>query len=187
MAATKGSSARRSRSTASERVRASRDGDRFHYTWGAARLLHLLSPASNLQQVVVEGAGSTSSEEEPDGSEIIDLTEFYGPAGENFTSLEVRQFKHSTLRSDENLVLGEVGKVLAKFAQLDDALRKQHPHATIRFSIVTNKPIAPEAIVAVRDLATGQPLAEGSPAARLKDAAGLSLQTLQNVTRRART
>ncbi len=175
MAATKGSSARRNRSTASERVRASRDGDRFHYTWGAARLLHLLSPASNLQQVVVEGAGSTSSEEEPDGSEVIDLTEFYGPPEENFTSLEVRQFKHSTLRSDENLTLGEVGKVFSKFAQLDDALHTQHPHATVRFSIVTNKPIAPEAIVAVCDLATGQPPAEGSPAAKLRDAAKLTV------------
>lgn len=175
MTATKGSSARRSRSTASERVRASRDGDRFHYTWGAARLLHLLSPASDLQQVVVEGAGSTSSEEEPDGSEVIDLTEFYGPPGENFTSLEVRQFKHSTLRSDENLTLGEVGKVFSKFAQLDDALHAQHPDATICFSLVTNKPIARVAITAVGDLATGQPPAEGSPAAKLKDAAKLTV------------
>lgn len=127
MTATKGSSARRSRSTASERVRASRDGDRFHNTWGAACLLHLLSPASDLQQVVVEGAGSTSSEEEPDGSEAIDLTEFYGQPEDNFTSLGVRQFKHSTLRPDENLTLGGVGRVISKFAQLDDALRTQHP------------------------------------------------------------
>lgn len=176
MAATKGSSARRSRSTASERVRASRDGDRFHYTWGAARLLHLLSPASDLQQVVVEGAGSTSSVEEPDGSEVIDLTEFYGPPEESFTSLEVRQFKHSTLHADENLTLGEVGKVFSKFAQLDDALHTRHPDATICFSIVTNKPIAREAITAVRDLATGQPPTEGSPAAKLmKDAAKLTV------------
>ncbi|WP_222126499.1 hypothetical protein [Kocuria salsicia] len=176
MAATKGSSARRSRSTASERVRASRDGDRFHYTWGAARLLHLLSPASELQQVVVEGAGSTSSVEEPDGSEVIDLTEFYGPPEESFTSLEVRQFKHSTLHADENLTLGEVGKVFSKFAQLDDELHTRHPDATICFSIVTNKPIAREAITAVRDLATGQPPTEGSPAAKLmKDAAKLTV------------
>ena len=123
--------------------------------------------------MVVEGAGSTSSEEEPDGSEVIDLTEFYGPPGENFTSLEVRQFKHSTLRSDENLTLGEVGKVFSKFAQLDDALHAQHPDATICFSLVTNKPIARVAITAVGDLATGQPPAEGSPAAKLKDAAKL--------------
>lgn len=174
MTAAKGASTQRSRSTPSERVRASRDGDRFHYTWGAARLLQLLSPASNLQQVSVEGAGPTRSEEEPDGSEVIDLTEFYGPPEENFTSLEVRQFKHSTLHPDENLTLGEVRKVFSKFAQLDDVLRTQHPRATIRFSIVTNKPIAPEAIIAVRDLATGQPPAEGSPAARLKDAATLT-------------
>ena len=174
MAAAKGASTQRSRSTASERVRASRDGDRFHYTWGAARLLHLLSPASNLQQVSVEGLGSTSSEEEPDGSEVIDLTEFYGPSEESFTSLEVRQFKHSTLHPDEDLTLGQVCKVFSKFAKLDDALRTLHPRATIRFSIVTNKPIAPEAIHAVRDLATGQAPAEGSPATKLIDAATLT-------------
>lgn len=163
-----GASTRRGGSTASERVRASRDGDRFHYTWGAARLLHLLSPASNLQQVSVEGTDSTSSEGEPDGSEVIDLTEFYGPPEGDFTVLEVRQFKHSTLRPDKNFTLGEVRKVFNKFAQLDDALRTQYRHATIRFSIVTNKPIAPEAITAVRELATGQSPEEGSPAARLK-------------------
>lgn len=170
----KGSSARRSRSTASKRVRASRDGDRFHYTWGAARLLQLLSPASNLQQVFVEGAGSTPSEEELDGSEVIDLTEFYGPPEKNFTSLKVRQFKHSTLHPDKNLTLGEVCKVIRKFAQLDDALRVQHPDAIIRFSIVTNRPVAPEAITAVRDLATSQPPTAGSPAAKLKVATTLT-------------
>lgn len=173
MVAGKGASTQRSRSTASARVRASRDGDRFHYTWGAARLLQLLSPASNLRQVLVEGAGSTSSEEEPDGSEVIDLTEFYGPPEGNFTSLELRQFKHSTLHSDKNLTLGDICKVFSKFAQLDDALHTKHPHATIHFSIVTNKPIAPEAITAVRHLATGQSPAEGSPAAKLKNAAQL--------------
>lgn len=183
MAAAKSASTQRSGSTASERVRASRDGDRFHYTWGAARLLHLLSPASNLQQVYIEGAGSTLSDE-PDGAEIIDLTEFYGPTEGDFTSLEVRQFKHSTLRSNENLTLGEVCAVLSKFAEIDDALDAQHPHATIRFSIVTNKPIALTAINAVRELATGQPSADGSPAARLKDAAKLNTETAASLCSR---
>lgn len=184
MAAAKGAYTQRSGSTASERVRASRDGDRFHYTWGAARLLHLLSPASNLQQVYIEGAGSTLSDDEPDGAEVIDLTEFYGPPKGDFTSLEVRQFKHSTLRSNENFTLGEVCKVLTKFAEIDNALHAQHPHATIRFSIVTNKPIAPTAINAVRELATGQPSAEGSPAAGLKDAAKLNTKTAASLCSR---
>lgn len=184
MTAKKGASTQKRRSAASARVRASRDGDRFHYTWGAARLLQLLSPASNLQQVFVEGVGSTSSGEEPDGSEVVDLIEFYGPPEGNFLSLEVRQFKHSTLHSDENFTLGEVCKVVSKFAQLDDALRTEHAHATIRFSIVTNKPIAQEAIDAVRDLATGQPLAEGSPAAKLKDAAGLTVEAAESLCSR---
>lgn len=63
----------KSASTGTERVRASRDGDRFHYTWAAARLLELLSPASDLQQVSIEGLGSAPSDEEPDGAEVIDL------------------------------------------------------------------------------------------------------------------
>lgn len=164
----------KSGSTGTQRVRASRDGDRFHYTWAAARLLKLLSPASDLQQVSIEGLGSTPSEEEPDGAEVIDLVEFYGRPGEGFTSLEVRQFKHSTLRPDENVTFGEVREILIKFAQLDDTLRMQYPHATIHFSIVTNKPISSDAVKAVCDLADGQPAAMGSSAAKLIDAANLS-------------
>ncbi|GAB6921147.1 hypothetical protein JCM9803A_15970 [Rhodococcus erythropolis] len=161
-------------STGTERVRASRDGDRFHYTWAAARLLKLLSPATDLRQVSIEGLGSAPSEAEPDGAEVIDLVEFYGQSGEDFTSLEVRQFKHSTLHPNENVTLGEVRKILSKFAQLDDTLRMQYPQATIRFSIVTNKPISSDAVNAVRDLASGQPAAVGSSAAKLTDVANLS-------------
>jgi len=168
------SASTRSGSTGTERVRASRDGDRFHYTWAAARLLKLLSPATDLQQVSIEGLGSAPSEAEPDGAEVIDLVEFYGPPDEDFTSLEVRQFKHSTLRPNENVTLGEVRKILSKFAQLDDTLRMQYPKATIRFSIVTNKPISSDAVKAVRDLASGQPTAVGSSAAKLTSAANLS-------------
>lgn len=50
----------------------------------------------------------------------------------------------------------------------------QYPQATIRFSIVTNKPISSDAVNAVRDLASGQPAAVGSSAAKLTDVANLS-------------
>lgn len=173
MPAAKGASTQQSGSTGSERVRASRDGDRFHYTWAAARLLQLLSPASGLQQVSIEGLGSTRSDAEPDGSEVIDLVEFYGLPEGDFASLEVRQFKHSTLHPDANLTLGEVCSILNKFAQLDDSLRTRYPRATVRFSIVTNKPIHPAAANAVRELASGRPTAVGSSAARLTESADL--------------
>jgi hypothetical protein len=178
------SASTRSGSNGTERVRASRDGDRFHYTWAAARLLKLLSPASDLQQVSIEGLGSAPSEAEPDGAEIIDLVEFYGPPGEDFTSLEVRQFKHSTLHSNENVTLGDVRKILSKFAQLDYTLRQQYPQATIRFSIVTNKPISSDAVNAVRDLASGQQAAVGSSAAKLTDAANLSADDVASLCSR---
>lgn len=170
----KGAHTRQSRSTGSERVRASRDGDRFHYTWAATRLLQLLSPTSNLQQISIEGLGIAPWDEEPDGSEVIDLVEFYGPSGGVFTTLEVRQFKHSTLRPDENLTLSEIGEILNKFAELDESLRMRFPQAIVRFSIVTNKPISTEACEAVRELASGKPAEVGPSAARLRKSADLS-------------
>lgn len=172
MAALKRSSALRG-SSPSERVRASRDGDRFHYTWAATRLLHLLSPTSDLQQVSVEGLGGPPSDKEPDGAEVIDIVEYYGTGDDDFTRLEVRQFKHSTLNPDSNLTLGEVRDIVRKFGQLDDALSAQYPTAEIRFSIVTNKTISPEAFGAVSAAASVRPPAEGSPAAKLIDATGL--------------
>ena len=170
----KGAHTRQSRSTGSERVRASRDGDRFHYTWAATRLLQLLSPTSNLQQISIEGLGIAPWDEEPDGSEVIDLVEFYGPSGGVFTTLEVRQFKHSTLRPDENLTLSEIGEILNKFAELDESLRMRFPQAIVRFSVVTNKPISTEACEAVRELASGKPAEVGPSAARLRKSADLS-------------
>lgn len=179
---TKGASTRRG-STGTERVRASRDGDRFHYTWAAARLLRLLSPASDLQQISIEGLGAAPADEEPEGAEVIDLVEFYGSPENDFTSLEVRQFKHSTLRPNDNFTVSEVRDVLAKFAQLDDSLCAQYPGATIRFSIVTNKPIAPAAIRAVHEIANGQSRV-GSPGDRLTDGAESSADAWASVCSR---
>ncbi len=167
MATAKGSPARQGGSTASARVRASRDGDRFHYTWAADRLLGLLSPATQLQQITVEGLGSDPSDEEPDGAEAIDLAEFYGDLEGEFTCLVVRQFKYSTLHPNANFTLGETREVLEKFAQLDPALRAKYSQASVRFSIVTNKPIASEVRTAVHVLATGEPAVPGSAADRL--------------------
>lgn len=173
MAKAKSASAR-SQSTGAERVRASRDGDRFHYTWAAACLLRLLSPVTGLQQVSIEGLGAVASEEEPDGAEVIDLVEFYGPPGAGFTSLEVRQFKYSTLRPEENFALADICEVLGKFSRLDEALRLQYPRAAIHYSIVTNKPISVKAAQAVRDLATGRADPAESSVAKLIEAMVLS-------------
>ena len=125
-------------------VRASRDGDRFHYVWAASRLLHLLDPSTRLLQLTVEGTGATVGEAEPKGSEVIDIIEFYGDQNGVVSELVVTQFKHSTLNSTTPLGIAEVGDIIAKFALLDNSsgdLRASHPGAEIHFAIITNRPV----------------------------------------------
>lgn len=63
-------------------VRASRDGDQFHYAWAARRCLKMLLPQSNLVAVSVEGASGNESDDASQiieaGEEIIDIGEYYG-------------------------------------------------------------------------------------------------------------
>lgn len=158
----------------SDRVRASRDGDSFHYTWAARQLLRLLSPTSQLQYMTIEGMGEPYSEGELEGSEIVDIAEFYGPSAEEITHIKVSQLKHSTLHPNNSLPPGDVLKIVGKFARLDSGLIKKYPDATINYSIVTNRPISQGAKTAVETLKTeGQAPAE-SHAARLRQETGLS-------------
>ena len=150
MVATEKSYSQQHKLNASERVRASRDGDRFHYTWAASKLLRMLNPADNLQQVSVEGLGFQG--EDPDGSEIIDLVEYYGSSEDNFDTLIVRQFKYSTLQSNRNLNFSDICHILSKFAILDTELHKLYCNSDIYFSIVTNKTISPQIIEFIENL-----------------------------------
>lgn len=169
------------------RVRASRDGDRFHYIWAATQLLRLLDPHSKLQQVAVEGVGDPAGSAEPKGSEVIDLVEFYGNDTSDITKLVIRQFKHSTLASDRKMGIAEVGDILAKFALLDDeggVLRTRHASVEMEFSIVTNRPIAAVVESAMRALASGASNSESSSAAKLRARMGIDPQVAESLCRR---
>ncbi len=58
-----------------EQVRASRDGDRFHYYWAARRALRLLDLTGDLRAIGVEGLPEG---EEVEGEEVIDVAEYFG-------------------------------------------------------------------------------------------------------------
>lgn len=156
------------RSGGSLQVRASRDGDRFHYVWAASRLLRLLDPATRLRQVTVEGTGTAPGESEPDGSEVIDVMEYYGEPEAPFSKVVVTQLKHSTLHPDSHMGIAEVGAILKTFAVLDSStgqLRGDHPQAQIHFEIVTNRPIHPDVREALASIASGEaPTPESSAA-----------------------
>ena len=168
----------------SDRVRASRDGDSFHYTWAARQLLRLLSPSSLLQYVAIEGVGDPYSANELEGSEIVDLAEFYGPSAEEITHIKVIQLKHSTLRPNSSLTLGEVRKILKGFAKVDPELNEKHPNSTISYSIITNRPIAQNTKTAVETLRKDKQPPAGSPAAKLKEGIEVSDQIISNLCSR---
>ena len=84
--------------SASDRVRATRDGDRFHYMWTANRLLKLLDPTSGLKQISIEGLGF-SDEPELKGEEVVDIAEYYEDNDEKINEIRIYQFKHSTFHA----------------------------------------------------------------------------------------
>ena len=147
--------------SASDVVRASRDGDQFHYLWAARRILKLLLPGSNLIAVTIEGA----SPEEVKGGEkidtaeqIIDLAEYYGSEEIKKADL-VRyvQVKHSTYRSNDPWPPSGLRKTLKGFADRYLALRKEIGGVGIgerlQFCFVTNRPVNSSVIQTIEDAA----------------------------------
>src|SRR4051812_22306580 len=84
-----------------DRLRASRDGDQFHYQWAARQSLKLLRRDSNLVAIAVEGV-SAKDTDDPDGEQVVDLAEYYGSEDlADAARVVYRQLKHSTYRSDK--------------------------------------------------------------------------------------
>ena len=140
-------------------VRASREGDQFHYLWAARRCLRLLSFTSDLVAVSIEGAsllenaaGSTIDA----GEEAIDVGEYYGSENlEDARLVEYIQLKHSTLRAADHWTLSGLETTLKKFAERYIRLRQSFGPDTsqdrFRFRFVSNRPINPALLSTVED------------------------------------
>lgn len=142
-------------------VRASRDGDQFHYLWAARRALRLLKPESGLVAVTIEGASTTELQVAGTveaGEELIDIGEYYGSTAiEQATRVRYMQLKHSTLRVDDVWQPSGLEKTVKGFSERYTALRKKLPaeplHEKLEFWFVTNRPISVDFIEAVEDAA----------------------------------
>ena len=142
-------------------VRASRDGDQFHYLWAARRCLFLLDPRVGLVAVAIEGA-STSEAPGGDhleaGEELIDVAEYYG--SEDISQADrvaYLQLKHSTSRASERWTLSGVKKTLRGFSEryreLLEHFDKAHIQSKVTFRFVSNRPIQIQLIEAIADAA----------------------------------
>lgn len=142
-------------------VRASRDGDQFHYLWAARRSLKLLTPHHGLVAITIEGA-STDELQDADpveaGEEIIDIAEYFGGTTiEQATLVRYMQLKHSTLHEHEAWSPSGLEKTIKGFSKRYVNLCRELPNEPLpqklEFWFVTNRPISKDFTEAIEDAA----------------------------------
>lgn len=134
-----------------EGVRASRDGDRFHYYWAAWRALCLLDPLSDLEVIGVEGL--PEGEEVPD-EEVIDVAEYYGGSDARTCSIfRYVQLKHSTVRTDELITASELKNTLEKFGNIYRKALDEGYEEKLQLSFVANRKLNEPVRVSFEELA----------------------------------
>lgn len=144
-------------------TRPSRDGDQFHYLWAARRCLRLLSPATDLVAIAIEGASTAETaagNAVEAGEELIDVAEYYG--SENIadsTGVRYIQLKHSTQHPAEPWPPSGLEKTLKGFAERYAALKRDFGTdalaGKLEFCFITNRPINTDFLETVDDAAQG--------------------------------
>ena len=142
-------------------VRASRDGDQFHYLWAARRCLSLLSSEQGLVGVSIEGVSPDETHlesAESAGDNAIDVAEYYGDTDPR-QARRVRyvQLKHSSRHPQKVWTASGLKKTLKSFsAKYRNHLQEfsaKDVMACFEFWFVTNRPISSTIVQAVEDAA----------------------------------
>jgi hypothetical protein len=137
--------------TSLELVRYSRAGDVFHYRWAARRCLQLIYPNTNLQRFFVEG----SLERHRAGEYVIDVSEYSCHNSEE--QVTYFQLKHSTTRIDQPFQLSDLKDTIEGFAKrFRDLKRNAIGIRKVKFSLITNRPVAVGFKDGIRAIATRQ-------------------------------
>ena len=163
----------------SDLVRASRDGDYFHYLWAARRCLPLLSPQSGLVAITIEGASPAERQSGGalnNGEELIDVGEYYGSEDlKQATLIRYIQLKHSTRNVSDEWTASGLEKTLRGFADRYQAIQKDLQGAPrLQMSLVTNRPISAAVREAVEDAARGRAARHPGELAKLERLTGFS-------------
>lgn len=145
-----------------DKVRASRDGDQFHYQWAARECLALLPGGGDLVSVTIEGPSVEESAQDSieAGEQLIDVGLYYGGETPD-AALRVRyiQLKHSTHQANMPWMASGLKKTIEGFAERYAQLIERYPADEIaqrfRFEFTTNRPIETKVQEALADLASG--------------------------------
>ncbi len=161
-------------------VRASRDGDQFHYLWAARRCLKLLSPDSGLVTVTIEGPSPDEQGSPVEaGEELIDIAEYFG--SENITQARLvryMQLKHSTVRVNDPWTASGLEKTIIGFAkryvELQKTIARTELASKLEFWFVTNRQISADVAEAVADAANETAARHPGELKKLKRFTGLA-------------
>jgi len=132
-------------------VSCSREGDIFHYRWAARRCLKLLDFNTPLDTVTIEGSNDDLA-----GELVIDVAEYSSDANDT-KSVEYFQLKHSTAQLNKDFLLSHLKNTIEGFAKRFNALQNEnHNYQSIKFSIITNRPISADFKENIRKLSEGK-------------------------------
>ncbi|MGE8545133.1 MAG: hypothetical protein ACN6NS_12565 [Acinetobacter johnsonii] len=139
-------------------VRASRDGDQFHYLWAARKALLLLNPLSGLHTLTIEGPSKSEFiEEVEDGEEIVDVGEYY--TSNHFSDASkiiYTQLKHSTLHAETPFDPSKLHNTIEGFSKRYQSLiQKESKGEVLRkveFHFVSNRAINAEFYKSINEL-----------------------------------
>lgn len=131
-------------------TRTSRDGDQFHYLWGARRCLNLLSPITDLVAISIEGPSPDELSDDKKieaGEEILDIAEYFGSEKLDEARLvRYLQLKHSTVRENDPWTASGLEKTVKGFAKryskIQDTFKANGGIQHLEFWFVTNRPIS---------------------------------------------
>jgi hypothetical protein len=169
------------------RVRASRDGDQFHYLWAARRCLHLISPAGDLIAVAIEGAStfeSPNGQALEKGDEVIDVAEYYGSEElTNAAKIRYTQLKHSTHRATEPWTFSGLHNAVTGFAEKFKEIKARADGTLIlgkiEFVFATNRSISAAVTTTAAELAQGKGASDAAVQKSFENATGLKGSDLE--------
>ena len=168
------------------KVRFSRDGDQFHYSWAARRCLRLLSAKDGLTVISIEGSSPKeiqSGGSVEAGEESIDVGEYYGSeALHEATRIRYIQLKHSTQNPTQPWPPSGLKKTIRGFSERyrEHEMRRAKEGSTtpVEFHFISNRPISTKFKEAIEDAALGNANRHPNMLRKLEEYTSLSSEDL---------
>lgn len=166
-------------------VRASRDGDQFHYLWAARKALLLLNPLSGLHALTIEGPSKSEfTKVIEEGEEIVDVGEYFGSKSFiDASKIIYSQLKHTTVQENENFPPSSLKNTIEgfskRFRKLLAITSKDLVLQKVEFHFVSNRAISTDFYESIRQLQETGQVTKTENLQKLKDYTDLDGQALE--------